>query len=195
MKRAIFSFGTSALFLSVLVTPVFAGVNASNGIYLGLGLVGGHYRPPEDAAFITSIVPIGLSWRPCAGYRINDYVALEAGYNYLAHAAGVSSLGPDEYELYAFDVAGKVIYPFESGFSIFSKFGVAVAHQYTFNQNTFFNIDYRKSVTRVLPLIGAGASYNFNQQAALEMSVSRAFGNGNIRNIDMVNVGLSYTFQ
>ena len=178
----------------ISATPAWAGINAANGFYVGLGLLGGHYRPPAKAALTSNIIPITLSWHPYVGYRINDYVAMELGFTDLANDRGESSLGPDAYRLYAFDVTNKFIYPFETGFSLFAKAGVAITHQYVYNVNTFFNSHVNETTNAILPLAGAGVSYNFTQQAAMEFSVSRAFGNSGIRDIDMVTMGFNYTF-
>ena len=49
-------------------------------------------------------------------------------------AANGFYLGGDHYRLYRIDFAGKAIYPFENGLSLYGKLGFAFVHQSVFNQ-------------------------------------------------------------
>lgn len=193
MKRAGFLFCLLNVVSILFTAPAYAGINAANGFYLGLGLLGGVYSPPDRAAFTSRFLPITLSLRPYAGYQFNDFLAVEAGFDGLAYDKSESNIGPDEYQLYAFDVAGKLIIPFKSGFSLFGKLGVAFTHQYVYNV-VYNNVVANDVTNSILPLFGAGISYNFTQQSAVQLSAARALGNRGIRNIDMVTMGFNYTF-
>lgn len=179
-----------------------AGINASNGFYLEGQAIGGSYHPPEGAAF--GNFGIDLTLRPEVGYRFNDYFALEAGYTSLVNNSypggdndGLGVLGPDHYRLYALDLSGKFIYPFQSGFSIFAKAGAAYTHQSVYNKTyadfELPNVDV--TANRIMPLAGVGVSYNFTQNFATDISFSRYFGNDAIGNINLIGLGLSYTFN
>lgn len=179
-----------------------AGINASNGFYIEGQAIGGSYRALDGAAWNASI-PITLTLRPAVGYRFNDYIALETGYTSIVNDHynggdnnGIGTLGPDHYRLYTIDLSGKFIYPFKSGFSVFAKAGAAYAHQSAFNQ-AYSNLEpsVDSNSNSILPLAGAGISYNFTQNFATDISYTRMFGNNNIGSINLIGLGVSYTFN
>ena len=197
MKRlAIFLISLSTL------TTSWAGINAKNGIYLGGQLDFIAYQAVTGSSISSGIIPVDGYIRPYIGYRFTDYVAIEGGYNNLVnqhHNARTDDAGnhygPDHYKLYAFDLAGKAIYPFANGLSIFGKAGLALVHQDVYNQ---MFIDWVPSAdtkeNKILPLIGAGISYNFTQHIAADLSYTHIQGSHPIGNIEILGLGLAYTF-
>jgi opacity protein-like surface antigen len=199
MKSNIFIF----TLLNLYTIASCAGINAANGFYLGVDGVTFSSKAMNGAAF-SSTINLGLNWdvRPYLGYRINDNFAVEGGYldliNDKSNGGGqgiFGTLGPDHYRLYAFDFAGKVIYPYGNGFSVYSKAGVAYVHQNVFNKTYINNPPIVDSkVNKILPLIGCGISYNFTQRFATDLAFTYIQGISPINNITSLGWGLSYTF-
>lgn len=185
------------LFASLGLSSAFANINANNGFYIGAGLNSASYIAPDGASFDSTVLPLSLYIRPYVGYRFNDYIALEGGYNDLANDsnAATDTSGPDHYRLYSFDLAAKGIMPFANGISLFGKAGAAITHQDVFNQilpNGVISVD--SNTNQVQPLLGVGISYNFTKNTAAELSFTHLFANGNINDINMLGLGITYTF-
>ncbi len=144
-------------------------------------------------------MPFNLNFRPTIGYRYNDYLAAEAGYlNAIndSHAAH-GEFGSDELQIYSFDIAAKGFIPFESGFSLFGKAGLALTHQYVYNQIYISSPAPRiNSVSnQIQPILGAGFAYNFTRNFATELSYTYYSSTGSIGNMSLIAFGLTYTFN
>ncbi len=192
MKRALYL----GLFLYSFVTTSWAGMNAATGFYFGGDFIFATYKPVNGAASESSWLPIAGYIRPFVGYRFSDFLAMEAGYSSLVNDSNNAhgDYGPDDYRLYALDVAAKLIYPFENGFSVFGKAGAALTYQNVYNQKyTNWEPSADTNSTRPLPLLGIGVSFNFTQQLAAELSYVHFQGVNSIGNIDLLGLGLSYT--
>lgn len=180
----------------------FCAINANSGFYLGADLAVYHYDRPAGAAtggisgIFSHIFPdSGL--RPYVGFRFNDYLALEAGYNDIENESrnGNATWGPDRLRIYTYDLAAKGIVPFENGFSLFAKGGVGYTHQYVYDVVFTGNPPTTNYTTnRFQPLFGVGASYNYTKNFATDFSVNHYFPSGPVGAISMVELGLSYTF-
>jgi opacity protein-like surface antigen len=173
-------------------------VNANSGFYLGGDLSVIHYQTPKNAAAFSNFLgfPVGML-RPYVGYRFNDNFALEAAYNNIENSShhANNGWGPDALRIYSFDFSAKAIAPFESGVSLFAKTGFAVTHQYVYNVVFEGSAPLvNQTSDRVQPLLGAGISYNFTPNLATDLSYTKYFANGPIGDMDMVAVGLTYTF-
>lgn len=72
---------------------------------------------------------------------------------------------------------------------------VAYTHQSVFNQ-TYRDIPPSADTndTRLLPLLGAGVSYNFTPNVSTDISFKHVFGMGGIGDINTLGIGVSYTF-
>lgn len=191
-------------FTAVAVAVLFSSsgycaINANPGFYLGADMAVYHYDRPSGAAignvfgyfFPESVL------RPYIGYRFNDYVALEAGYNDIENESsnGNATWGPDRLRVYTYDLAAKGIVPFENGFSLFAKGGVGLTHQYVYNVVFTGNPPTTNYTTnRFQPLVGVGASYNYTKNFATDFSINQYFPSGPVGAISMVELGLSYTF-
>jgi len=189
--------------LFTLANPCWAGINAANGIYLGADLIAAGYGPVTGAAFHDSFLPLTYTYRPFLGYRMNNYLAVEAGYTDLvnhSYAGGDNyywgTSGPDHYRLYAYDLAGKVIYPFNIGLSLYAKLGAGYVHQSVYNLVLWTDDQPLVDTTtnRVMPLASLGISINFTQRLAMDFSFTHLQGISPIGNIEMLALGLSYTF-
>lgn len=188
----------SLIALASISTVTYAGAKASQGFYIGADAVGGQYNPIAGSAFINNLVPVDTFIRPYIGYRFNESLAAEAGFDDIVNDSNHDQNGPDHYKLYAIDIAGKFIYPFATGFSLFAKAGAAYTHQDVYNEWILPSGDsfvYANSkVNAFLPLLGVGVSYNFTPQVATQLSATHLEGNSGINNINMIGLGLNYTF-
>ncbi len=186
------------IFSALITTTAFAGINASHGFYIGADAVTSDYSAVPGSAFNNQLFPINNGYfRPFAGFRFNDYFAVEGSYNDIedSKSNGGNFWGPDHYRLYSYDLAGKLIAPFKNNFSLFGKAGVAYTHQDVFNQ-TFTNgpIMANTNTNVVQPLLGIGVNYNFTPKIAADVGFTHLFKHGSIGDINMLGMGLSYTF-
>lgn len=190
------------LVLSALVSVnTFAAINANTGLYLGIGDAGYNFRVPQGSSFSSSFGHIfpNEMFRPVIGYRVNDYLAFEAAYNDVVNDSnsGDSVLGPDRLRIYSYDFSAKGILSFESGFSAFAKGGIALTHQYVFNQlyaNNSNSVIVDSMSNRTQPLAGIGASYNFTKNISADMFYNYYFESGDIGEMRMLGIEFTYTF-
>ena len=195
-----FPVASLAILAAFISSTSFSAINANPGFYLGADLAAYHYDRPTGAAWgglFNHLLPDSVI-RPYVGYRFNDYLALEAGYNDIENESrsGNNYWGPDRLRIYTYDLAAKGIVPFENGFSLFAKSGLGLTHQYVYNiirVGQLPSTDY--TTNRFQPLLGVGASYNFNKNVATQLSVSYYFRSGDIGAIQMTSLGVSYTFD
>ncbi len=177
----------------------FCAINANTGFYVGGEFDLDHFERPSGAAIGDNIfsLPGGLL-RPLIGYRYNDYLAVEGGYNDIVNEnRGAHNIwGPDALRIYTYDLSAKGIYPFESGFSVFAKGGLAYTHQYVYN--LVFVSDTTPAANsptnRIQPLIGVGVSYNITKNLATDIAASYYFRSGSIGSITLLGLGVAYTF-
>lgn len=189
-----------AIFAAAICSSSFAAINANPGFYVGADWAVYKYDRPYNAAwggfFSNHLFPHDLL-RPYVGYRFNDYLALEAGYNDIENESrdGNDYWGPDRLRIYTFDLAAKGIVPFENGFSLFAKGGFGWTHQYVYNVVYVGQLPIADYTTdRIQPLFGVGTSYNFTKNFAADFSINRYLPSGQIGGISMAAIGFSYTF-
>jgi len=181
----------------LLCSNAFANINARNGFYIGGAINGASYSTVPGASISDQEFNGNLYLRPFVGYRINDYVAVEGGYNDIQNHSrnGNDTWGPDHYRLYSFDIAAKLIAPFSNGFSVFGKAGAAYTHQDVYNQMFVNgNVLAETNSNVIQPLLGVGVSYNFNENIATDVSFTHLAQSGSVGDINMLGLGLSYTF-
>ncbi len=187
----------------LLSTNALANINANPGVYVGANIGVVDYGLVKGGSFdslIEEIVPTShVFGRPYVGFRFNDYVAVEGGYTRIKNNShGVNGeWGADHYYLYTIDLEAKFIKPFYNGLSVFGKVGGAITHQDVFNQMYADNpntITVDTNSTQLQPLLGIGVSYNFTKNLATDLSFTYQFRSGKIDKIQMLGLGLSYTF-
>lgn len=188
------------ILIAILGTNAAAAINAYKGFYIGGNLEAVAYSRVQGSA-MGGVFPFGSSTlvaRPYIGYRFSDYFALEAGYNDFVNEDNYANndyWGPDHYRLYSVDFSSKFIAPFESGFSVFAKAGLAYTHQNVYNQPFVGGtISADSNSNQIQPLVGVGTSYNFNKNLAAELGVTYYFPAGNIGEISVLGLGINYTF-
>lgn len=192
----------SLFMLLFSATNTYAAINANPGFYVGGAISDSFATAPPGTSLAgvigTELFSFGL--RPTVGYRFNDYLALEGGYLNATDEKFTpkanDDLGPDEIHIYSFDLAVKGIIPFESGFSLFAKTGLAYTHQYVYNKVFISDLEplVDKTSNRLQPLVGVGLSYNFTKKFASELSYTYYVPSNDIGKISMVALGLTYSF-
>jgi OmpA-OmpF porin, OOP family len=184
------------------------------GVYLG-GILG--WGDVHQAGFSdfpqNSFKDTGLAGRVFAGYKFNDYVALESGFtqfsNMNANGSGYDSDGnfttvSGTVKTFAVDLVAKGILPLQHGFSLFGTLGIAYVDQYASvnlqSQTPMggVSLDGDETQTQVAPTFGLGASYAITQNIDAQVSWShiQAVSNDNntTGNTDLVGLGLTYNF-
>jgi OOP family OmpA-OmpF porin len=145
----------------------------------------------------------GNQWRLQAGYRFNDYVAVEAGYidfgkaKYHATYAGGTASG--DLKAGGIDLAALISAPIGDGFSIFGKIGVVDAKVKANLSSTLAGADGSSSTTVVRPLVGIGGSYQLTPQVSLRADLDHVSGLGKSTTTgklssNMVSLGVAYSF-
>lgn len=187
---------TVAVVAALYSSSGFCMINAAKGFYLGgaLGVI--HYIQPSGSTVSTGS-PNPL-FRPIGGYRFNDNVALEAGYNDVVNQSdgGNAIVGPNKLRIYTYDLACKLIRPYPNGWSLSAKAGLGYTRQFVLNIPVVGappRASY--STNRLQALVGAGISYNINKNLAAEFSASYYFRSEQIGAMELAAFGLTYTFD
>jgi OmpA-OmpF porin, OOP family len=115
--------------------------DSTSGFYGGIDI--GHSRLNASGLDDDTGTALGLD----AGYRLNRYFAVEAGY---AHLGDFSP----SYQARALSLSAIGILPLERGFSVYGKLGLARTHADVVGAS-----DHNDS-----PLVGAGVLYDVNQR-------------------------------
>ena len=154
-----------------------------------------------------------------AGYRFNDYFAVEGSYVYLGKAeATLSAMGT----IIGYDVDGEAkasmkahvlavdavgIYPVTDKVELFAKAGVGVGYVKT-EASASGTVDgytgsvglFSESDTRVFPKLGLGAEFKVAKNVAVRAEYERYFGVSKDSDYsidadyDLLSVGVKYTF-
>ncbi len=154
------------------------------------------YTKPRPFPFDFS-VPIGS--RIYLGYRFNKNFSLEFGYTSFKDdsSSGDDIFGPDHLKINSYDLTGKLIYPLNKYFDIYTAFGGTIIHEDNYNlqfiSDTKPLIDY--NVSKLTPHIGAGISVNFIRWLSLDLSARHIFSTGRISSFTYGALGLSLHFH
>lgn len=149
------------------------------------------------------------AWKLFAGYNINQYVGVEAGYadfgtakyNYTG-VNGLDGSGERKAEQSSWFAAAKGTLPINEQFNVFGKLGVArnrVKASYAFDIGAPFNISDSGSSSKTSLLYGVGAQYNFSEQVGIRVEYENfgKFGNeadtGRTK-VDMWSAGVTFNF-
>lgn len=173
---------------------------AKTGLYVGAALSSSLVWTPAGTAVdgwmdtFAHIITV-----PVLGYRFNQHFAIEGNYLNLADdgRAANGDDGSDRYRLWTANVALKALLPINnSGWTLYGKGGFAITHQEDTNywnaSDTTPLID--SNTTRLQPLVGFGAMYNFTNSIAMDLGYTHQFQNGVTPQIATLAVGLDYTF-
>jgi OmpA-OmpF porin, OOP family len=176
----------------------------THGIYIGgqlgyLDLHNKHANAHDAAALMLPFLEMGdnMGSRVYAGYRFNDYLAVEGGYNGFANQeeTGGASNVKNHTKMRAFDVSAKGIWPLSKIFSLYCKVGYAYVHQDILDStNGGATVIYKDESNKFLPIIGGGVNVNFTRSFAMDLTWTHMFPIDEIHAIDFGSLGLSYTF-
>lgn len=141
-------------------------------------------------------------WRLQAGYRFNDYFALEAGYidfgkaKYHATYAGGTADG--DLKAGGVDLVALISAPIDDRFSVFGKVGVVDAKAKSNLSASLAGANGSSSTTVARPLIGFGAAYQLAPQVSLRADFDHVSGLGSGTtgklNSNMMSIGIAYNF-
>lgn len=139
----------------------------------------------------------GFAWSAAAGYQFNQYLAIEASYMRFP-AVKVSGLPSALMKnVHNFNLAVKGIFPIDDKFSVFAKAGAAYASYkagplpFVVNNQV---VTANSRVNKIVPLVGAGANFNIQQNLALTVQGNMTFKNGRMPSMFMGTLGLTYKF-
>jgi len=171
-----------------------------HGIYIGWQV--GHVdlnNPHIPFSWTDALFPwiSKVGSRAFVGYTINDYTAVEIGYDSLAHDDETGGLLQKKNHAYlsGFDVVGKGILPLNTYFSLFIKAGAAYIHQDILESiDNGATILYTSDTHQWLPIVSPGIDLHIMKHLILEGFYTRFFQHHEIHNIDMWGLGLSFTF-
>ena len=204
-----------SLFLSALVFAMSGSAFAAEGFYVYGGL--GYSKADTEVASETIVVgreyatigadEDGVGVKLAAGYRFNDYFAVEGSYAYLGKAEATVSSTVDfdakasmKAHVMAVDAVG--LYPVNKDFDVFAKAGVGLSYVKTSASANIFGDAYAfsESDTRFVTKLGFGAEYKVSQNVAIRAEYERYFGvsKDSDYSIDadynLLSVGVKYTF-
>ncbi len=132
--------------------------------------------------------------RAAAGYQFNQYVALEAGFDYLGNTNYTATIvgGPTDGKLsartsaIAYDLAAKGILPLSviseslSNVNVFAKVGAALVGTKSYyldsDESPAVNTGITKRKYQVAPEFGAGLGYDFDSGLGMNVSYTRIQG-------------------
>ncbi len=166
----------------------------------------------RGAEFDSSSSDTGLAGRVYGGYKLMQNFAIEAGFTKFHNATEESKIFSPLYSLsenvtiktYAIDLVGKGIIPFDNGFNVYGKLGVAYLNS-TFEGSGTELVDFHLPITfhlndeasKFYPTFGLGAGYELTQNLSADVSWNRIQKVGDdekIPSTDFVGVGLAYNF-
>lgn len=203
------------LLASALVLAMSSSAFAAEGFYVFGGL--GYSKADTEMASETIVAgreyamidvdedSVGV--KLAAGYRFNDYFAVEGSYAYLGKAEATISSTVDvdakasmKAHVMAVDAVG--LYPVNKDFDVFAKAGVGLSYVKTSMSANVFGDAYgfSESDTRFVTKLGFGAEHKVAKNIAIRAEYERYFGVSKDSDYsidadyDLLSVGVKYTF-
>ncbi|OGO94225.1 MAG: hypothetical protein A3F41_03285 [Coxiella sp. RIFCSPHIGHO2_12_FULL_44_14] len=203
--------GSSALLLGILgaanadsTTVDAVGATDNAGFYVDANM--GYGKVNEKATQIKTDNK-GLMYNFDGGYQFNKNLGLEAGYTHFNDVkVGSTRFGKNNYSV---DIALKGILPVGDHFHFFGKAGIArVSTEALTTQSLMglrdttgistINLPSNKSAggvhNKILPYLGAGVGYSFNQHISLDVQFAGTPKSGPVPSMYGVTAGVSYLF-
>jgi hypothetical protein len=183
------------------------------GFYFGLG-AGPTEVYAKKFTFTTPVPPgfvtinpstSGIGERLFMGYDINQYAAIEGGFEhfgtatYKIPASYMVSCNNPSIRQSGFDLEGKGKVPFyTSGVNVFAKFGMAVMYAGSSGSlesnstGTACGSSGTSSKAAVRPMYGLGLAVDLNPSWVADVSWTHVNGGGNIASADFAALSISY---
>jgi len=178
------------------IAPDNMDANNAAGFYISgnLGYGNVDVNLPSVAGVSTS--HRGVAWSTAVGYQFNPYVAVEGGYIQFADekvsVPGSSVTVTTE----AADLAVKGIYPINQQFNVFGKAGIAYMTHTGVISGGGTTVIVADTDHQVVPLFGAGASYNIDENWAVGVQAITTLKSGdNFPATYTGLVGVTYKFS
>ena len=204
------------LLASALVLAMSSSAFAAEGFYVYGGL--GYSKADTEMANETYLVgneyatisvdEDSTGVKLAAGYRFNDYFAVEGSYVYLGKADagvstsvdGISASGSMKSHVLAVDAVG--LYPLNKDFDVFAKAGVGLGYVKTNMSADILGESYgfSESDTRFVTKLGFGAEYKITKNVAVRAEYERYFNVSKDSDYsidadyDLLSVGVKYAF-
>ncbi len=217
MKRVAKAVGTLGLvgFAAMSGQFAMAADDPDSDWYGGVG-VGRSKAKIDDARITSGLQGVGLAttsivddnrdfgYKLFAGYRFNQYFALEGGYFNLGQFGFVSTTNPagtltGKIKLQGFNLDAVGILPLSERFSAFGRVGLQYARAKDDFNGTGGVVVLDSSPSKTAPSYktGLGIQYDFNPNVGLRGELERYRVNdavGNKGDIDLLSVGLVFGF-
>ena len=178
--------------VSMLSVSAYAAKPLTSGIYVEGNAGYGQVR--TDIANVSN-TNTGFMGGANAGYKFNQYLAVEIGINFFSKTTySQSGIKHDANKSnYYYDVAAKGILPLgDYGFDLFGKLGLAMAH--TSWDSTILNVG-GNSYTKPVGLLGLGVDYYFTPQFAAVAQTNITTKSGDkVPSMLSGTIGISYLF-
>ena len=191
------TFLAGSLFIS---SAAIAGGVLATGPYVSAAILGMQRGDTPADEFLTNanvFIIHDLTGRVSAGYRFNDNVSVEAGYNFLADDSGTDHYNGESYpysiELNGVDAAVVLNTLVTNKISLFAKGGAAIIRTKLYNRHFFSPVTDIKQ-TNVLPEIGGGVNYYFTKRFAMGVTTTYMFSRNATPYILTYGLRASYTF-
>ncbi|MGL4751608.1 MAG: porin OmpA [Aeromonadaceae bacterium] len=176
----------SSLVASLVAGLMFsasAQANDAQGAFVGAGAGWSQYRDLNDIAS-SGVNRDATSSRLLGGYTFNQYLSLEAGYDWLGHAKA----GGDTYRIDGWTLSALPRYPLTKSISLLGELGL---------MRDFTTNDARDTKAHgYSPVFGIGAAYRVNDALDLQARyrIVDDAGRGATGNTDVNNLGLEVVY-
>lgn len=127
------------------------------------------------------------------GYAFNQFLALEAGYDYFGRPKLEDKVtgNTQDFTQQGIDLTGKATLPLDYGFGVYIKAGGIWVWRSGVGTRGGCFVD-KDPNGKVTAFGGLGVSYNFVQNMGIDLSYARSFSVGDMPKMDIFALGLSY---
>lgn len=192
-----YMFKKFAVGVLLLVASSVALADENSGLYLGVqgGVADSHYSNSDYTLLRNTVDSTKFAGRVYGGYAFSEFLALEAGYDYLGRPNLNDRItgSKQDFLQQGVDVVGKATLPLDYGFGFYVKAGGIWVHRGPVNSQGGLFIQ-RDSSSKISLLGGAGVSYAFGQPVAIDLSWTKSMSNNSLPKMDLYMVGLIYKF-
>lgn len=203
----------SSLVLAILLMSgsafAYTNINSKqnqNAGYIGIqfGYGNTHYNKKEKIdighIYSSNVTHTGFAGRMYFGYDFNHHFAIESGFIFLPKVTFHNIYQFDGLNLNfnqnILDVLGKVTFSLPHKIDLYSKAGIAdiITCNYNISQGRD-EVQGDDHYSSVVPAIGTGVDYGFNDNVFADLSYMHYFGKqDSFKPMDFIGLGLAYRF-